>query len=91
MYLKLKSNMKRNRTIFLIVAAVVVIALIGYFVVGDNFSPGEASGSAIDGVKKATKSKSDRSGTELSLDGEEVQQLLQNDDCQAMMRNDSFR
>lgn len=83
--------MEKNRKIFYVVGIVVIVAIAGYYFLGGNFgaTPEDAASSAIDGVKKADKYSSGNS-EEISMDGEEVQQLLQDEQFQQMIRNETF-
>jgi len=80
--------MEKNRKYFYLIGALVLVALVGYFVVGGGFnsSTADAAGSGIEGVKKAKKYRSGNTAAALDLDGEDVQQLLQNDDFQRVSR-----
>ncbi len=81
--------MKTNQKYFAAIAILIVVALAGYYIVGGslNLSTDDATGSTIDGVKKAEKYKSETVNAEIDLDGEEVQQLLQNQDFQQLIQN----
>lgn len=84
--------MNTKQKYFAAIATIIVVALGGYFIVGGsmNFSPEDAAGSTIDGVKKADKYKSETASAEIDLDGEEVQQLLQNQDFQQLIQNEGL-
>ena len=85
--------MKKSTKVFLGLAVLLVVAIVGYYLAGGtfNFSADDAKGSGIGGVKKAEKYKSDKVAAELNMKGSEVQELLQNDQFQKMIKDDKFR
>lgn len=74
------------------VIALLAVGTFAYYVVSGrlNFSPQDAEGSGITGVKKADKYRSGSTAT-VDLEGAEVQQLLQNDQFQQLMSDRNFR
>lgn len=83
--------MEGNRKVLYAIGIVVIVAIAGYYFLGGSFgaSTEDAASSAIDGVKKADKYSSGNS-EEISMDGEEVQQLLQDEQFQQLMKSDAF-
>ena len=80
---------------FLIVAVVLVIGAVSYLLVttdATDFNPSQLSGSgdkSIKGVEKAKK-YDNRNDVVVNLDGEEVQEFLNNQDFQKMIANPEF-
>ena len=89
------TNKVHGKLNFLIVAVVLVVGVLGYLLVQSDtidFNPSDLSSSgnkAIQGVKKAEK-YDNRSEVVVDLDGEEVQELLNNQDFQKMIANPEF-
>ena len=86
--------MEKSRKVFIAIFSITIVVIAGYFIFGGSLSgisPEDASGSAMDGVKKADKYNSGSSEGEVAMDGDEVQQLLQNDQFQQLIQDDGFR
>ena len=51
--------MEKSKKYLLIVSALIVVAIAGYYIVGGSFnmSPSDAAGSGIDGIEPAKKHK----------------------------------
>lgn len=89
------TNKVHGKLNFLIVAVVLVVGVLGYLLVQSDtidFNPSDLSSSgnkAIKGVKKAEK-YDNRSEVVVDLDGEEIQDFLNNQDFTKMIANPEF-
>ena len=85
------TNKVHGKLNVIIVAVVLIIGVLGYLLVQSDsidFNPADLSGSgnqAIKGAKKAEK-YDNRSEVVVDLDGEEVQEFLNNQDFQKMSK-----